>query len=74
MKKKKKRKGNYLLEKLKGERWPELSLAAHPKAFTGCSSSWDVTALLSDPDDTQRIEPQVSISQSYTPLFAIEIK
>ena len=31
-----KRIGNYLLEKLKGEKWPELSLAAHPKAFTGC--------------------------------------
>ena len=27
---KKKRIGNYLLEKLKGEKWPELSLAAHP--------------------------------------------
>lgn len=32
----------YLLEKLKGERCPEWSLAAHPKAFTGCSSSGDL--------------------------------
>lgn len=32
---------NYLLEKLNGERWPEQSRAAHPKAFIGCSSSGD---------------------------------
>jgi hypothetical protein len=29
----------YLLENLKGERSPEESLAAHPKAFSGCSCS-----------------------------------
>jgi hypothetical protein len=29
----------YLLENLKGERTPEVSLAAHPKAFFGCSCS-----------------------------------
>lgn len=31
----------YLLENLKGERWPDLSVAAQPKAFTGCSVSGD---------------------------------
>jgi hypothetical protein len=31
----------YLLENLKGERSPEESLAAHPKAFSGCSCSGD---------------------------------
>jgi hypothetical protein len=31
----------YLLENLKGERNPEVSLAAHPKAFFGCSCSGD---------------------------------
>jgi hypothetical protein len=31
----------YLLENLKGERTPEVSLAAHPKAFFGCSCSGD---------------------------------
>ena len=30
-----------LLEKLKGERRPEVSLAAQPKALLGCSSSGD---------------------------------
>jgi hypothetical protein len=31
----------YLLENLKGERSPKESLAAHPKAFLGCSCSGD---------------------------------
>ncbi|GER47119.1 DNA gyrase subunit B [Striga asiatica] len=30
-----------LLENLKGEKTPDVSLAAHPKAFTGCSVSYD---------------------------------
>lgn len=29
----------YLLEKVKGERTPDVSLAAHPNAFRGCSAS-----------------------------------
>jgi hypothetical protein len=32
-----------LLEKLKGERSPEVSLAAQPVAFLGCSTSGDFT-------------------------------
>lgn len=34
-----------LLEKLKGERTPEESLAAQPKASCGCSCSGDVAIL-----------------------------
>lgn len=30
-----------ILKKSKGDRWPEESRAAHPKAFTGCSCSDD---------------------------------
>jgi hypothetical protein len=37
----------YLLEKWKGERTPEESLAAQPKALCGCSSSGDFLAILS---------------------------
>lgn len=36
-----KQRKDYLLEKLKGERVPDWSMAAHPKAFTGCSFSGD---------------------------------
>lgn len=43
LKKKEKRKN--LLEKLKGERRPEESLAAHPNAALGCSCSGDFTIL-----------------------------
>nr|GMD54670.1 hypothetical protein Iba_chr11dCG0610 [Ipomoea batatas] len=35
----------YLLENLNGERSPEVSLAAYPKALTGCSSSCDAAIL-----------------------------
>ena len=34
-----KEKWEYLLENLKGERTPDVSWAAHPKAFLGCSNS-----------------------------------
>lgn len=33
---------NYLLEKVRGESVPDVSRAAYPKAFTGCSVSGDV--------------------------------
>lgn len=38
----------YLLEKLKGERTPDVSLAAQPKALTGCCSSgaFSITRLI----------------------------
>jgi len=41
----KQRESNNLLEKWKGERTPELSLAAQPKALCGCSSSGDFAIL-----------------------------
>ena len=34
----------YLRENLKGERTPDVSLAAHPKVLTGCCSSGDFPA------------------------------
>jgi len=45
--KRKKTQRCYLLENLKGERCPVVSLAAHPKAFTGCSFSVDIAISLS---------------------------
>ena len=36
-----------LLENLNGERTPDGSLAAHPKALVGCSSSGDFAISLS---------------------------
>lgn len=46
--KKTKREGeeSYLLEKWNGERIPEVSLAAQPKAFCGCSSSGDFAIIV----------------------------
>ena len=35
-----------LLEKLRGESWPEESLAAQPKALLGCSTSGDFAILI----------------------------
>ena len=35
----------YLLENLKGERTPDWSLAAHPKACFGCSSSGNLASI-----------------------------
>lgn len=35
----------HLLENLKGEKNPDVSLAAHPKVFTGCSVSGDFAIL-----------------------------
>lgn len=45
----------YLLEKLKGERTPDESLAAHPNAFLGCSCSSDFTIFSLQTSDTNRL-------------------
>ena len=53
----------YLLEKLKGERTPDVSLAAHPKIFTGCSVSGDFAIYLFRERENEILEREKEISE-----------
>jgi len=45
-----------LLEKKNGERRPDVSLAAHPKAFLGCSISYSTAISIKSATQKQKVK------------------